>query len=56
MTATKTDPHQAWVTAPRDQELERFRVYYATRFPAPTDRAAGLTARCAATTQEAGTS
>ena len=35
MTATKTDPHQAWVTAPRDQELERFRVYYAARFPAP---------------------
>ena len=56
MTTTTTDPQLAWVTASRDLELERFRVYYATRFPAPTDRAAGLTARCAATTQEAGTS
>ena len=35
MTITTTDPQLAWVTAPRHLELERFRAYYAAKYPRP---------------------
>lgn len=36
-TATMTDPQLAWVTAPRDEELERFRALYDALHPAPAE-------------------
>ncbi len=35
MTAQATDPLVAWVTATPHDELERFRDWYATRYPPP---------------------
>ena len=35
---TTDDPQLAWVTASRDLELERFRAYYAARFPRTEDK------------------
>jgi hypothetical protein len=56
MNATTTDPHAAWVTAPRDLELDRYRAYYAAKFPPPSrtvSRTPSAAAHCAPTSQEA---